>query len=422
MNNLGPKIKKIRKEKKITLSRLAGEDLSASMLSLIENDKATPSIEMLSLIANKLNIPINELFEEVNMTELRNLFKEVKFLYPRSLRQTEDQKEKLVFLVKPYIDRLPICYESGQLFLDYGDAIVDLKADLNFGLQYIDKAIYIFKEIGLVTDWIEANIYKSTLYFLKHDYNVALQILIQTEDELSNLLAIPYSSITATTHIDLLFMLSQNYFAVGNSDEGYSYLRKVLQYYKEINIFYRTNEVYRLAIMQATLDSNKNDLSYFFKKFIEYIRFSEDVNAKLDLYISMAHYHNNFSKNIDNAHHYLLKYLNTSTDNGSKVYEYFNLEMGINLYLKGEYKKALTYLDKIGETPVFIQHPYELARFAQVYTYRALCYEQFGQLSDAIVNAKIAVDKVKFFSDTPYKKFIKETYNIFVEKINEKKI
>lgn len=397
---------------------LAGEDLSVSMLSMMENDRATPSIEMLSLIANKLNIPLNELFEEINMSDLRKVLEEVKSLNPRTLGQSEKQREELIFLVRPYIDRLPVSYEGGQLLLDYADAITDIKEGIEPGLQYVNQAIHIFKEIGLITDWIEANIYKSTLYFFKRNYMEALQILIQTEIELKELLDIKHSTITTTAHIDLLFMLAQNHFAVGNIEEGYFYLKEIFGYFKTSKIYYRTNEIYRLAIIQATIDFNKNALDYYIKKLIEYSRFSEDVIVKLDLYILMAHYHNNFSKNAKDAYYYLTKYLNTRIDKGTKVFEYFNLEMGINLYLKEEYTEALLYLDKIKDIPFFINHPYELSRFAQVHTYRALCYKELGQLSDAILNAKIAVDFVQPFTETPYKNFIMQTYHTLVEKIN----
>ena len=54
MNSLGEKIKKRRKEMKLTLKQLAGTDFSYSLLSQIENDKANPSMETLHKLAEKL--------------------------------------------------------------------------------------------------------------------------------------------------------------------------------------------------------------------------------------------------------------------------------------------------------------------------------------------------------------------------------
>ncbi|MCT4573638.1 helix-turn-helix domain-containing protein, partial [Bacillus thuringiensis] len=54
MATLGEKIKTLRKEKKLTQTELVGSELTKSMLSQIENGKATPSMKTLQYIAEKL--------------------------------------------------------------------------------------------------------------------------------------------------------------------------------------------------------------------------------------------------------------------------------------------------------------------------------------------------------------------------------
>ena len=56
--NIGDKIKKIRKEKKITQSALAGKKITRNMLSAIERGVAKPSLETIEYIANKLDTPL----------------------------------------------------------------------------------------------------------------------------------------------------------------------------------------------------------------------------------------------------------------------------------------------------------------------------------------------------------------------------
>ncbi|MDU4953443.1 helix-turn-helix domain-containing protein [Clostridium sp.] len=62
---LGDNIRKIRKEKKISinnLSKLTG--ISLGYLSDLENNKATnPSIDKLNLIASKLGVPVDSFFD-----------------------------------------------------------------------------------------------------------------------------------------------------------------------------------------------------------------------------------------------------------------------------------------------------------------------------------------------------------------------
>lgn len=52
--SVGEKIKRMRIAKQMTQSELAGDQVSRNMLSLIENDRATPSIQTLEAIAAKL--------------------------------------------------------------------------------------------------------------------------------------------------------------------------------------------------------------------------------------------------------------------------------------------------------------------------------------------------------------------------------
>lgn len=58
MISLGERIKKARKEKGLTQSELADNNISRSMLSLIENGMTNPSMSTLEYIANKLEKPV----------------------------------------------------------------------------------------------------------------------------------------------------------------------------------------------------------------------------------------------------------------------------------------------------------------------------------------------------------------------------
>lgn len=69
--NVGEKIKRLRVAKQMTQSELAGDQVSRNMLSLIENDRATPSIQTLEAIAAKLKTtPAFLLAKDVEETAL----------------------------------------------------------------------------------------------------------------------------------------------------------------------------------------------------------------------------------------------------------------------------------------------------------------------------------------------------------------
>ncbi|MGC8976778.1 MAG: helix-turn-helix domain-containing protein [Candidatus Ratteibacteria bacterium] len=64
---IGERIKKIRKSKKVTQEELAWRiGLSTNFIGLIERGKKRPSLETLRKISNTLEVPISYFFEKVN--------------------------------------------------------------------------------------------------------------------------------------------------------------------------------------------------------------------------------------------------------------------------------------------------------------------------------------------------------------------
>jgi len=62
--NIGEKIKKLRNEKAMTQSELAGSFITRNMLSLIESGTAQPSLPTIRYLAEKLNVPAGILIED----------------------------------------------------------------------------------------------------------------------------------------------------------------------------------------------------------------------------------------------------------------------------------------------------------------------------------------------------------------------
>lgn len=61
---IGEKIKRIRADKKITQSELVGNKITRNMLSAIESDKASPSLDTLRYLASRLGVPIDYLVSD----------------------------------------------------------------------------------------------------------------------------------------------------------------------------------------------------------------------------------------------------------------------------------------------------------------------------------------------------------------------
>ena len=61
---LGARIRELRRARGFTQRALAGADLSESFISMVEHDKARPSLESLRLLADRLDVPLSTLLED----------------------------------------------------------------------------------------------------------------------------------------------------------------------------------------------------------------------------------------------------------------------------------------------------------------------------------------------------------------------
>ena len=69
--SLGEKIKKLRKEKNMTLKELAGDRITAAQISHIERDKSHTSHELLDYLSQKLEVSVDYLLETKEMQSRR---------------------------------------------------------------------------------------------------------------------------------------------------------------------------------------------------------------------------------------------------------------------------------------------------------------------------------------------------------------
>lgn len=65
-SELGKRIKEARLAKKMTQSEVVGDFITRNMLSQIESGSAYPSIKTLEYLANKLELPINQIMPDNN--------------------------------------------------------------------------------------------------------------------------------------------------------------------------------------------------------------------------------------------------------------------------------------------------------------------------------------------------------------------
>ncbi len=152
--NIGEKIKKSRLSKKLTQADLAGSSITRNMISSIENGKATPSIETLAYIADRLDLPLPFLLSDDEDT----------FFYKKrerisAIKNALDEKNytvciNLIMSLEKLDDEL--AFILSDCYFNLGVSSVkngSLQTGLNYlklCLQFCDKTIYDTKRFNSI--------------------------------------------------------------------------------------------------------------------------------------------------------------------------------------------------------------------------------------------------------------------------------
>src|SRR5690606_25346468 len=397
MATLGERIRTLRKQKKLTLEALAGKELTKGMLSLIENNKANPSMESLNYIAKQLDVEVSELLEEVNVQELRQVLEQAEKLY---YAESEDLDADLIALVKPYVDKLSYGYEAARLLDLYSRSLYyEKKPDWQ---SYSVRAEKMYDEMNLVEKQANIGIFRATVKFVEHDYERALEILLMERKKIET----KYAFLPAITRLDFDYNEAVFYFAIGNTDNAIEVMQRAIDFSKEQRMFYRTDALYRLAVGHGMMSFDKQQAEYYAKKLLQFGEFAEDIEATLFHGFTTAYFYN-----YDQEYIKALNILdqNLAIMNKENIHlPFYYVEKGKALYGLGKLEEALHSLDKV-IVPLHIHHPYDLSFLYVMDSYKALCHVELGNGKEAIRLANIAVKNIAPLPRTPIQDFILKT-------------
>lgn len=401
MASLGERIRKLRKEKGLTLQALAGTELSKGMLSLIENGKANPSMESLSYIAKRLDIDKNELLEEVSTIELRNLLQQVESLYLKLRDEVTATLNKIIELVQPYSDKLPYRYESARLLEIYSRSLYYMKQD---GWQvYLEQAEEMYEGLHLMNNSADIQLFRAMLKFNEHDYAESLKMLEHSRNVFEERGIV----LDALKKLDFDFSEAVLHFAIGKDEDALKIISEAIDYSKEHQIFYKIDALYRVSAFHAILRNDDKRKDYYVNKLRIFADFTDDIKIDITLDLLEAHYLNSFKHDYEKALQIIDKNLDKYGE--EEAFQFF-IEKGKSLYGMGMLNEALPWLEnhKLYE---FMHHPYDLLMNYEKDAYMALIYEQQGQHQLAVKHAEIAKNNAEPMPDLPYRKFIMDVYN-----------
>lgn len=411
MNILGERIKKLRKQKKLTQTELVGERLTKGMLSLIENGKAQPSMESLRFIAKRLNVDVDYLLDDGTLTMLRNLYTTIEEDVERRklIRDPEELQSltiKIIEKIEPYLSEIQgTNYEQIRLREVYFlmNRTINKAKSLDEYWKFIDQ----YEEIHAYSRMLRCYFYLCQAAIDQRNYNETLAILKSGEKRIE-----PYElMMDPMVILDLYYNLTISYSAADDTKMSEHYLQKALEMAKKKQIFYRMDRFYHLLFIQSIAKEDINKSKEYIEKLMLLSEFADDPAISVRYLYSKLHYMNivekKYAQIVPEIDHYKTKlqdYLFLFKNPifiGEEMYAEFKLQ---------NYSKAL----QIGTAltiPDYLHHPIDLAKYYQFFAVRALAsYYETDEVA-AKRDIIFAKNGVEDFPETIYKKFIYKAFN-----------
>lgn len=401
---LGERIREIRKKKKMTLETLAGEELTKGMLSLIENNKAKPSMESLAYIAKRLSVEVSELLEEVSPIVLREVLEKAEKLYNVKLDKSPERYRQIITLIEPYLENLSNGYESARLFDIYSRCLYHEKKE---GWRELsDRAAMMYDDMMLTAKRASIGIFRAMVKFVDHDYSEALNILLSERAELQA----NHAYIDPMTRVDLDYNEAILHFAVGDSDSATRVMESAIDFSKEHRIFYRIDDLYRLAAANGEMTHDEEKKQYYTLKLKQYGEFTDDTFSLLfyDVFTVMSLISE--QQAYEEALVIIDRYF--SSPKLADIFEdLFFLEKGKAYYGLRRYSEAIPYLEKV-KILEWAHHPFDLSLIYIADVFKALCYHELGDSDEALRLSLAAVENYKPLPASTYKDFAYEALKI----------
>ncbi|MEH7387703.1 helix-turn-helix transcriptional regulator, partial [Bacillus sp. JJ1521] len=401
---LGERIRKLRKQKKLTLEELAGTKLTKGMLSLIENNKANPSMESLTYIAERLEIELSQLLNEVNFDELQDILDQAEKIYVIDREDYPDKYKNLITLIEPFVPQLNQGYVAARLLELYGYSLYwEKQRDWR---QPLEQAAHLYDQMNVTPKRTSIAVFRGLVHFMDYQYEDSLATILHERKEIEK----KHVFIDPVSRLDLDYQEAVLYFAVGDIESAKHVMDEAISFSQKNKIFYLIDDLYRLAAAYSMMADDLELHEHYLNKLKLYAEFSDDKMSKITSQLFYIESLTSVKHDYSTALEIVDQYLANPEFHQQQFKEWFYLEKGKALRGLGRYKEAIDYLNQV-EVPDYHRHPFDLSQFYLKDTFIALCLVELEKMDEALLAAKKAVDLFDHLPDSPYKKFCLDTYH-----------
>ena len=217
---LGQKIKKLRKEKNMTLKELAGSRVTAAQISHIERDKSYPSQDLLEYFSQKLDVSVDYLVEskesQVKQISEALLLKGEYYIKNGKLKSAKDELTRVIELCKEY-RVYSICAKAKFLM----SSVYKDEGEYTMAASMLEKSLILNIKTSNVKGSLNCYIELGKIYMLQKCYKPAMDKFLQGKNFLSDSNIVNYE-------IERLLYINISYCSVelGDHEEALYYSKK----------------------------------------------------------------------------------------------------------------------------------------------------------------------------------------------------
>ncbi|MGL6105673.1 helix-turn-helix domain-containing protein [Romboutsia sp.] len=376
--SLGEKIKKLRKEKDMTLKELAGNRITAAQISHIERDKSHTSHELLDYLAHKLDVSIDYLLETKEMqsrkiTDNLILQSEV-FIRCDELEKAEVQINEILDICKDYklLDNHGKCnFLLAEVNLKkekYNEAVINYEKALYFFIKNSDDENIFRCYLNIGKIYMKDEFYKGAISHFDFSEEVLNQSHIEDMDVYKDLysklaychikLDNPNKSLEYIEKIntidtknnikedlDMMMLRGNNLLNLGKYEEAKECFKRTLEVLdKEDNKTDVANVYLTISDIYRNMGNTEKVLEYSHKVY-DIKKNDEDEHMMKGLFKIIEAYID--SKEYDKAKKYCKIALSSAIKNKNKFNEYKVLKFYSDMYkIQNENNMAIEYLSK----------------------------------------------------------------------------
>ena len=373
--SLGEKIKKLRKEKNMTLKELAGDRITAAQISHIERDKSHTSYELLEYLSERLDVSIDYLLETKEMQSKKitdNLILESEiYIKKGELDDAEKEIHQIIEICEEYdlSENYGKCnYLLGNIYLKRKDS-----RKANF---YFEKALFHFIKNDDKKRIFECYMNSADIYFEDGFYQVALTSYSFAKDILNQI-----TTDEPDTYKDLYSKISKCYMRMDDSEKALEYIELIGSI---DNNYSPTQEVEMLVLKAKKLLSEGKylDSKDYFTKALKIIEKEENKDKLAQVYLTVGKIYGEMGDNekllqysekvydlkksdsdeymMDSLFNIIESYIDSNNFEQAKKYSKLALAAAIKTKSKYDEFRALKYYCDIykykGETEISIEY------------------------------------------------------------------